>query len=251
MNPSHFQERQYTFFVFQVQQFHTFGTTTQSQLTKEKLRRQRETSSLSARSDCFTRSSILAVRLRMTARRYGLLRRNEQIRWRRWRNGTLVSTIGITTSRTRAGRVPWEEKGGTRTSFIVDTEIFAALKTEDVGRRRRSMRRTRRLQRRIGRRVRRHQRGRAGHAFDTFVHVRQPMITISTFEIVVQIHLDIHFRPQPLALVIIPIQRSQTAIIRLRPSVYLSIFLLFNINSFLFKFLVKGSSPRKPEIRRK
>lgn len=29
----------HTFFVFQVQQFHTFGTTTQSQLTKEKRRR--------------------------------------------------------------------------------------------------------------------------------------------------------------------------------------------------------------------
>jgi hypothetical protein len=84
------------------------------------------------------------------------------------------------------------------------------------------MRNARRLQRRVGRDVRQRQHGgRTGHPLDTFIHIRQPMVSIAdTLEILV-VQIRHSRRPQPLTFIRIPIQRSQTDVIRLRPSAYL------------------------------
>ena len=105
-------------------------------------------------------------------------------------------------------------------TLVVDAKIFAAFETQDVRRRRRAIRDPRRLQRRIIRSVRDHQQRRRAqssrHPFDALIfRVSQSMM----------LHVQqVHFRSQPLALVIVPIERSaryHAVVIRLRPSGYL------------------------------
>ncbi len=84
------------------------------------------------------------------------------------------------------------------------------------------MRNARRLQRRVGRDVRQRQHGgRTGHPLDTFIHIRQPMVSIAAALEILVVQIRQSPRPQPLTFIMIPIQRSQTGVIRLRPSAYL------------------------------